>query len=273
MFDVSIIIPVYEAKYTIKKTLESINKQKFKNKIPKIELILSIDDNKNYEKYRSILNNEIINTKIVSTNKIGSGPGNTRNIGFKKSIGKYVCFLDADDEYSENYVCEMLQGIEKEKLLLAATKIFNKDKLITEYTSKKKYMDIKELIKNPCSFHPFMKRSQFKEYKHLPSQDIYNLTEHLSEKKIKIIKKAYYKLNLRKNSLTMKKGFEHKIKLAYKKYLIKGIKERNNKISRHFAERLILNKNFEEWKKINNSKKSYYEYLGDVYGERKNLCI
>ena len=50
MFDVSIIIPVYKAKYTIKKTLESINNQKFKNKIPKIELILSIDDNKNYEK-------------------------------------------------------------------------------------------------------------------------------------------------------------------------------------------------------------------------------
>ena len=128
-------------------------------------------------------------------------------------------------------------------------------------------MDIKELIKYPCSFHPFMQRSQFKEYKHFPSQDIYNLTEHLSEKKIKIIKKAYYKLNLRKNSLTMKRGFKHKIKLAYKKYLIKGITDRNNKISRHFAERLILNKNFEEWKKINNSKKSYYEYLGDFYGE------
>ena len=82
-----------------------------------------------------------------------------------------------------------------------------------------------------------------------------------------IIKKAYYKLNLRKKSLTMKRGFGHKIKLAYKKYLIKGIKEKKNKISRHFAERLILNKNFEEWKKLNNSKKSYYEYLGDVYGE------
>ena len=49
MFDVSIIIPVYKAKYTIKKTLESINNQKFKNKIPKIELILSIEDNRNYE--------------------------------------------------------------------------------------------------------------------------------------------------------------------------------------------------------------------------------
>ncbi len=266
MFDVSIIIPVYKAKYTIKKTLESINNQKFKNKIPKIELILSIDDNKNYENYKSILNNEIINTKIVSTNRIGSGPGNTRNIGFKKSIGKYVCFLDADDEYSENYVCEMLREIEKEKLLISVTRIFNKDKLITEFKSNKKYMDIKELIKYPCSFHPFMQRSKFKKYEHLPSQDIYNLTEHLSEKKIKIIKTAYYKLNLSKNSLTMKKGFEHKIKLAYKKYLIKGIKKGKNKISRHFAQRLILNKKYEDWKKSTNCNKNYYEYVRGVYG-------
>ena len=138
MFDVSIIIPIYKAKYTIKKTLESINNQKFKNKIPKIELILSIDDNKNYTKYRSILNDKIINTKIISTNRIGSGPGNARNIGFKKSKGKYVCFLDADDEYSENYICEMLQEIEREKLLIAETKIFNKEKLIMEFTRKKK---------------------------------------------------------------------------------------------------------------------------------------
>ena len=53
MFDVSIIIPVYNAKYTLKKTLESINKQKYKKRVPKIELILSVDDNKNYDKYRS----------------------------------------------------------------------------------------------------------------------------------------------------------------------------------------------------------------------------
>ena len=61
----------------------------------------------------------------------------------------------------------MLSEIERERLLIPVTKIFNKDKLITEYRSKKKYMDIKELIKYPCSFHPFMQRSQFKEYKHL----------------------------------------------------------------------------------------------------------
>ena len=195
MFDVSIIIPVYNAKYTLKKTLESINKQKYKKRVPKIELILSVDDNKNYDKYRSEIDNKIIKTKIVYTKKIGSGPGNTRNIGFKNSTGRYVCFLDADDGYSDNYIYEMLRQVKKEKLLIAVTKIFNKEKLIMEYKGKNKYMNLKELIKYPFSFHPFMHRSKFRMYENLPSQDIYNLTEHLSEKKIKIIKKAYYKLN------------------------------------------------------------------------------
>ena len=266
MFDVSIIIPVYNAKYTLKKTLESINKQKYKKRVPKIELILSVDDNKNYDKYRSEIDNKIIKTKIVYTKKIGSGPGNTRNIGFKNSTGRYVCFLDADDGYSDNYIYEMLRQVKKEKLLIAVTKIFNKEKLIMEYKGKNKYMNLKELIKYPFSFHPFMHRSKFRMYENLPSQDIYNLIEHLSEKKIKIIKKAYYKLNLSKESLTMKKGFKHKIKLAYKKYLIKGIKKRNSKISRHFAQRLILNKNYEEWKNRYNSKKTYYEFLGGLHG-------
>ena len=30
---------------------------------------------------------------------------------------------------------------------------------------------------------------------------------------------------------------------------------------------IVTEKNFEEWKKLNNSNKSYYEYLGEFYGE------
>ena len=36
----------------------------------------------------------------------------------------------------------MLQEIKREKLLIAVTKIFNKDKLIKEYTGKRKYMKL-----------------------------------------------------------------------------------------------------------------------------------
>ena len=55
-------------------------------------------------------------------------------------------------------------------------------------------------------------------------------------------------MNLRKNSLTQNKKFEHELKQAYKYYLIKSSKEKKGKIAQHFAKRLILNKKYEMWK-------------------------
>ena len=49
--DISIIIPVYQAKDTIKNTINSILKQNLKYINPKIEIILSVDDQKDYKNY------------------------------------------------------------------------------------------------------------------------------------------------------------------------------------------------------------------------------
>ena len=46
--NVSIIIPVYKAVNTLKKTLDSINNQKIQSE-KKIEILLIIDDGKNYK--------------------------------------------------------------------------------------------------------------------------------------------------------------------------------------------------------------------------------
>ena len=47
--NLSIIIPVYNAKKTIENAINSINKQKLKIKDLKVEIILIIDDGKKYE--------------------------------------------------------------------------------------------------------------------------------------------------------------------------------------------------------------------------------
>ena len=56
-------------------------------------------------------------------------------------------------------------------------------------------------------------------------------------------------------------GFSHKINLAYIKYQIKSIKNKNLKIARMFAIRRINNIKYINWKK--NNDKSFYEYLNE----------
>jgi hypothetical protein len=73
---------------------------------------------------------------------------------------------------------------------------------------------------------------------------------------------AYYKLNLQEKSVTKEDGFSHKINLAYIKYQIKSLKNKNLKIAKMFAIRRINNIKYINWKK-NNINKSFYEYLNE----------
>ncbi len=260
MLEISIIIPVYKSKSTIKNTILSITNQLFISIVPKIEIILVIDDNDNYENYLN-LKKDKIKIRIIKTKKIGSGPGNARNIGFQNARGKFIGFLDSDDQYSQNYLNEMIKNINREKILISVTHIYKKNKKILELNVKKNKLTINELIKYPGSFHPFIDKKLFKDYLNIPSQDIYNLTEFLNERDIKIIKNAHYILNINDNSLTQKICFKHKIKKAYKYYLVKSIKKKKIKISQHFAKRIILNKKYERWIKKNKDI-SFYEYIG-----------
>ena len=267
MFDISIIIPVYKSKSTLKASINSVIDQKFTNFIPKIEIILSIDDCKSY-KDLNLTKNKNISIKFIYTKKYKSGPGNARNVGYKYSSGKLIGFLDSDDMYSKNYLNEMMNHIHKEKILTSGTHIYKNFVKIDEFKGKNNFLNLDELIEYPCSFHPFMKRELFQKYETKHSQDIYNLTKFLNKKKIKVIKNAYYILNLRDKSLTRGKYFQHELKQAYKYYLIKAIKEKERKISQHFAKRIILNQHYYEWINKNKQKNtSYYEYI------RKMRCI
>ena len=96
-FNLSIIIPFFNAKKLIKKNFDNIyNLQKKFNKIE----IIYIDNNSSDNSYE-ILKKKILitkNIKIYKTNKNkGQGPGVARNLGLIKSESKYVLFLDHDD--------------------------------------------------------------------------------------------------------------------------------------------------------------------------------
>jgi hypothetical protein len=103
------------------------------------------------------------------------------------------------------------------------------------------YLQLSDIGKVPCSFHPFIKKSEQIKFKLLKSQDVYNTSYILNKykTKIKIAEGVYYKSNIQKNSVTKEEGFSHKINLAYKKYQIISIKEKHNKIRITIWKRVI----------------------------------
>ena len=155
--DLSIIIPVYKAKKTLSIAVNSILRQKYKNKRPKIEIIISVDDQYRYEKIIKKQNNDI-KINFTSTKKIGSGPGNARNKGILKSKGKYIGFLDADDTYSENFIEEMYNSVLDNNIVICPTHVYKNNFKIAEFLeSNKKEFTISDISRIPCTFHPLLK--------------------------------------------------------------------------------------------------------------------
>ena len=263
--NLSVIIPVYNAKKTLSRAINSINNQKLNFDTFKVEIIIIVDDGKNYNKIIPKLKKGLT-IKIIKTNGIKTGPGNARNYGVNKSRGEFVGYLDADDEWSENYLGKMLELVKKNGVAFAPTRVYDENNILIKHFEGKRqgYLDLNDIGNIPCSFHPFINRNNQKKFEEIRSQDVYNTACILNEHNTKIstINGGYYKLNLQKKSVTKEDGFSHKINLAYIKYQIKSLKNKNLKIARVFAIRRINNIKYIQWK-INNNNKSFYEYLNE----------
>ena len=108
----SIIIPVYQSRKFLRKTVEDTLKQTYKN----FEIILINDGSDDgSEEICNKLSKEYKCIKVI--HQPNKGVSAARNIGIKNSIGKYILFLDSDDRLEINALsmlakCLILYGVE-----------------------------------------------------------------------------------------------------------------------------------------------------------------
>jgi glycosyltransferase involved in cell wall biosynthesis len=102
----SIVVPVYNGEKFLKKTIESIKSQTFKN----YEVI--IVDGNSIDNTMAIVNqNKDIFFKIIS--ETDNGMYDAINKGFKYATGTHYCYLNSDDLYKENTLMEVALKFKK----------------------------------------------------------------------------------------------------------------------------------------------------------------
>lgn len=109
---VSVIIPTYGGRRTLARAIESVLKQTYKN----IEIIV-VDDNPPESQQRKISAQIMSKYEAIDNIIYIQQPNNmersiARNTGIKKSTGKYVMFLDDDDEFFEDKVLNQVEYME-----------------------------------------------------------------------------------------------------------------------------------------------------------------
>ncbi|MBI4652212.1 glycosyltransferase family 2 protein [Candidatus Desantisbacteria bacterium] len=133
---ISVIIPVYNAKKFLNKSIESVKNQSYKD----IELIL-INDGSTDNSLAICNKYALTDSRIKIISQKNSGPAASRNTGLRHAAGTFVYFLDADD-FIDKKTIETL--VEKHDQYYPGMVMGNFGKLI----------DYNEIIKQKVSFSP-----------------------------------------------------------------------------------------------------------------------
>lgn len=131
---ISIIVPVYQAAKTIRRCVSSCLLQKNVDE-KKMELILvddgstdgssAICDELSIEHGKSRV--KVIHTK-------NHGVSHARNIGMENASGRYISFVDADDEIGEDFVDNCLKYLEEGIVLVDQTDSYESQQKISGFS-------------------------------------------------------------------------------------------------------------------------------------------
>ena len=143
---VTVVIPYFKKKEFIKQTLNSVLKQTYKN----LEIFIIYDD-ENKEDLPFIKKLKSLDRRIsLIVNKKSLGAGFSRNLAIKKSKGKFIGFLDADDLWDNRKIEHQLKFMKKKNFLITHTdyKIIDVNNKILSSRRARKFENIHQLLKS-----------------------------------------------------------------------------------------------------------------------------
>lgn len=109
---VSVVIPVYNGEKYIKQAIDTVLNQTYKNTEIVVINDCSTDNTEKviFDNFSNLIGNKLIYHK----NEKNMERAYSRNKGVELSAGKYIFFLDADDEWENDYVERVIDIFEKE---------------------------------------------------------------------------------------------------------------------------------------------------------------
>lgn len=124
---ISVIIPVYNVERYLTKCIDSVIKQTYTN----LEILLINDGSTdNSPKICEEYKNKDRRIKVI--HKQNGGLSDARNVGIENAQGKYITFIDSDDDIEVDYIKYLYNLIEKYNthMSIAAYTVVSKDKKI-----------------------------------------------------------------------------------------------------------------------------------------------
>lgn len=141
--NVSFIIPVYNSENSILDCLNSIICQLYDINYEVILIDDSSTDSSCNKIHNFIEEHPEIHISFYK-NEINKGPGYSRNIGIRKSVGDFICFCDADDKYAPcflKYMYAMINYACKDLVYCGYDIINSANEIIVYYHEKWPYPD------------------------------------------------------------------------------------------------------------------------------------
>jgi len=216
MEKISIIIPVYNVSKYLKRCLDSVINQTYKN----IEIII-VNDGSTDDSLKICESYQKKDKRIIIINQKNQGLSAARNKGLNIANGKYICFIDSDDYVFYDYVLYLYRLIKKDNYDFSSCnsiKIINNKQFKTNIKEKKYILNSKTALKmlfnnnnnfSQSAWGKLYKKELFKNIKY-PVGKVYEdieTTGNIILKSKKIIYSTLPKYNycIRNDSISFKK--------------------------------------------------------------------